>query len=114
MGEKLVRDKIPEIIREKGNSPKVRIATGDELDTFLRAKLVEEATEFLESGDLEEVVDIIEVLEKIINLRRTDRAMLELQRETKKHFRGGFEQGFILSLDSEDKEAHSTYSETSE
>ena len=114
MGEKLVRDKIPEIIREKGDSPKIRTASGEELDAFLRAKLVEEATEFLESGDLEEVVDIIEVLDRIIDLRRTDRAMLELQRETKKHFRGGFEQGIILSFDSEDLEAHSTYSETSE
>ena len=46
MGEKLVRDKIPEIIREKGDSPKIRTASGEELDAFLRAKLVEEATEF--------------------------------------------------------------------
>ncbi len=102
MGEKLVRDKIPDIIRERGSSPIIRIASGDELDTFLRVKLVEEATEFLESGDLEEVVDIIEVLDRLIELRRTDRAMLELQRETKRHFRGGFEQGFILSFDSDD------------
>ncbi len=114
MGEKLVRDKIPDIIREKGDSPRIRIASGDELDTFLRAKLVEEASELLESGDMEEVVDIIEVLDRLIAHRKTDRAMLELQRETKKHFRGGFEQGIILSTDSDEKEAHSTYSETSE
>ncbi|TFG31597.1 hypothetical protein EU527_12050 [Candidatus Thorarchaeota archaeon] len=102
MGEKLVRDKIPEIIREKGDVPKVRIASDEELDAFLRAKLVEEATELLASGDFEEIVDIIEVLDRLIVLRKTDRAMLELQRETKKHFRGGFEHGYILTMESDD------------
>lgn len=102
MGEKLVRDKIPELIRARGDTPAVRIASGDELDTFLRAKLVEEAIELLKSGDFEEIVDIIEVLERLIELRKTDRAMLELQRETKKHFRGGFEQGYILTMESDD------------
>lgn len=102
MGEKLVRDKIPEIIREKGDNPKVRIATGEELETFLRAKLVEEAIELQQSGDFEEIVDIIEVLDRLIDLRKTDRAMLELQRETKKHYRGGFEQGFILTTDNDE------------
>lgn len=102
LGEKLVRDKIPEIIREKGDNPKVRIATGEELETFLRAKLVEEAIELQQSGDFEEIVDIIEVLDRLIDLRKTDRAMLELQRETKKHYRGGFEQGFILTTDNDE------------
>ena len=99
VGEKLVRDKIPEIIKEKGDNPKFRIVSGDELDSFLRAKLVEEATELQQSGDFEEIVDIMEVLDRLIELRKTDRAMLELQRETKKHYRGGFELGFILTTD---------------
>lgn len=96
MVEKLVRDKIPAILREKGLSPEIRVATSSELDRFLRAKIVEESQELLESGDSEEIVDILEALDALIDLRKTDRAMLELQRETKKLFRGGFKEGFIL------------------
>jgi len=99
MVEKLVRDKIPAIIREKGFNPEVRVAAAHELDRFLRAKIVEEAQEFLESGDSEEIVDILEVLDALIDLRKTDRAMLDLQRETKKLFRGGFKEGYILKQD---------------
>jgi len=101
MVEKLVRDKIPEIIREKGLNPEVRVATSRELDRFLRAKIVEEAQEFLESGDFEEIVDILEAVDALIDLRKTDRAMLDLQRETKRLFRGGFKQGYILTQDSD-------------
>ncbi len=99
MVEKLVRDKIPEIIREKGSIPEVRVATSRELDRFLRAKIVEEAQEFLESGDSEEIVDILEAVDALLDLRKTDRAMLDLQRETKRLFRGGFKQGYILMQD---------------
>ena len=94
--EKLVRDKIPEILREKGLHPTVRIVTSSELDYFLRAKIVEESQELLESGDSEEIVDILEAIDALIELRKADRAMLDLQRETKKLYRGGFKQGYVL------------------
>jgi predicted house-cleaning noncanonical NTP pyrophosphatase (MazG superfamily) len=95
--EKLVRDKIPEILREKGLKPIVRVVASTELDIFLRAKIVEESQELLESGDSEEIVDILEVIDALLELRKTDRAMLDLQRETKKLYRGGFKQGYILT-----------------
>jgi len=95
--EKLVRDKIPEILKEKGLNPSIRIVTSKEFDVFLRAKIVEEAQELLESGDSEEIVDILEVIDALIELRKADRAMLDLQRETKKLYRGGFKQGYVLT-----------------
>ncbi|MFW9960272.1 MAG: nucleoside triphosphate pyrophosphohydrolase [Candidatus Thorarchaeota archaeon] len=97
MTEKLVRDKIPEILKEKGLNPSVRIVTSKEFDVFLRAKIVEEAQELLESGDSEEIVDILEAIDALIELRKADRAMLDLQRETKKLYRGGFKQGYVLT-----------------
>ncbi len=97
MTEKLVRDKIPEILKEKGLNPSIRIVTSKEFDVFLRAKIVEEAQELLESGDSEEIVDILEVIDALIELRKADRAMLDLQRETKKLYRGGFKQGYVLT-----------------
>ena len=99
--EKLVRDKIPEIIREKGETPSVRTAEKEELDKLLRLKIVEEASELLESGDIEELVDIIEAIDALVRLRSVDQGFLELQRETKRHFRGGFEMGYVLEMNDE-------------
>jgi predicted house-cleaning noncanonical NTP pyrophosphatase (MazG superfamily) len=97
--DKLVRDKIPAIIREKGGDPKVRVASKDELDVLLREKIVEEAQEFLYSGDSEELVDIQEAIDALIKLRKTDPALLELQRHTKLLARGGFSEGYVLLLE---------------
>ena len=98
MGEKLVRDKIPEIIRESGEIPKVRIANADELDILLRKKIVEEAREFLVSGDTEELVDIQEAIDALLQLRKADTAMIEMQRHSKLLARGGFSKGFVLLM----------------
>lgn len=99
--DKLVRNKIPEIIREKGGNPKVRVASKDELDVLLREKIVEEAQEFLFSGDSEELVDIQEAIDALIKLRKTDPALLELQRHTKLLARGGFSEGYVLVIEEE-------------
>ena len=96
MVEKLVRDKIPEIIRENGEVPKVRIAGADELDILLRKKIVEEAREFLVSGDTEELVDIQEAIDALLHLRKADVALIEIQRHSKLLARGGFTKGFVL------------------
>jgi len=99
MGEKLVRDKIPEIIKENGETPKVRIAEKDELDKLLREKIVEEAKEFLLSGDTEELVDIQEAIDALLKLRKADPALIEIQRHSKLLARGGFTKGYVLSMD---------------
>lgn len=100
--EKLVRDKVPELIRENGGNPKVRIAGPDELDVLLREKIVEEAKEFLFSGDTEELVDIQEAIDTLLKLRKADPAFLELQRHTKLLARGGFTEGYVLTDDDEE------------
>ncbi len=102
MGEKLVRDKIPDIIREKGESPKIRIAKPDELDVLLRQKIVEEAKEFLVSGDTEELVDIQEAIDELLKLRKADPALIEIQRHSKLLARGGFTKGYVLTLDQDE------------
>jgi len=99
MGEKLVRDKIPEIIKENGETPKVRIAEKDELDKLLREKIVEEAKEFLISGDTEELVDIQEAIDALLMLRKADPALIEIQRHSKLLARGGFTKGYVLTID---------------
>ncbi|MBE0526698.1 hypothetical protein E4H12_00570 [Candidatus Thorarchaeota archaeon] len=102
MGEKLVRDKIPAIIRENGETPKVRVAGRDELDVLLRKKIVEEAQEFLISGDTEELVDIQEAIEALLLLRKADPALIELQRHSKLLVRGGFTEGYVLTIENDE------------
>lgn len=97
--DKLVRDKIPTIIREKGGDPKIRVASKDELDVLLREKIVEEAQEFLFSGDFEELVDILEAIDALTELRKADPALIELQRHSKLLARGGFNEGYVLLLE---------------
>jgi len=102
LDEKLVRDKIPDIIRERGDNPKVRIAGPDELDVLLREKIVEEAKEFLFNGDTEELVDIQEAIDALLKLRKADPALIELQRHSKLLARGGFTIGYVLRTDEDE------------
>jgi len=96
--EKLVRDKVPEILRSTGRAPEIRIASADELDLLLREKLVEEASELLESGSLEELADILEVIRKLLEIRNTSMRRLQSLRARKRDERGGFDRGFVLHL----------------
>ena len=49
--EKLIRDRVPQIIRAQGDEPLVRIADPGEYRELLRAKLVEEAHEVATADD---------------------------------------------------------------
>lgn len=91
---KLVRDRIPEIIEADGDSPVTRQVEGEELSAFLRRKLVEEAEEFRESGELEELGDILEVLDRIFEL--VDEETVRDLKNQKKDSRGGFSRNIVL------------------
>jgi predicted house-cleaning noncanonical NTP pyrophosphatase (MazG superfamily) len=62
---KLVRDRIPEIIENTGKKFKCRTATDEEHKNYLRAKLLEEVDEFLQAPSSEEMADILEVIEAL-------------------------------------------------
>lgn len=97
---KLVRDKIPEIIRERGERIETIRLTGDALVTALRQKLVEEAFEALDasSGDdlIGELADIQEVLLALASVLNITPSSLEQERLRKRKRRGGFEDGLML------------------
>lgn len=93
---KLVRDKIPEIIKAKGIIPVTHIATPEEYDQKVRQKLEEEVKEFLESNNPEELADILEVIYAIAGRMGHTKHSLEAVREKKADERGGFEEGIIL------------------
>lgn len=59
---KLVRDRIPEIIRQAGSIPIIETASPQDYSSYVRAKLTEELEEYLSSGDVAELADLIEVI----------------------------------------------------
>ena len=59
---KLVRDRIPEIIEEQGYECDCRILNNDEFSVLLEHKLDEEVQEFHHDQSLEELADILEVV----------------------------------------------------
>ena len=94
--QKLVRDRIPEIIRQQGKVPKTRIADKKEYWSFLKEKLVEEVNEFLKDETTEELADILEVIYSICKFKNWDLEEIEKIRIKKRKERGGFEKGVIL------------------
>ena len=93
---KLVRDKIPEIIEKQGQKPTIRIMEEEEYIQALEQKLDEEVGEFHRDKNTEELADILEV---VFALAKTlDCSVDELmQVYQKKHdARGGFEQRIFL------------------
>jgi predicted house-cleaning noncanonical NTP pyrophosphatase (MazG superfamily) len=93
---KLVRDKIPEIIKNKGEFSKTHIATDDEYWQLLLTKLNEEAEEYSKDPNLSELADILEVINAIIEFKNVDINELEKLRLKKKEDRGGFSNRIVL------------------
>ena len=63
---KLVRDRIPEIIANDRKTAKIREIDGDELKRALVEKLSEEGEEYLEGMKSEELADILEIIHALI------------------------------------------------
>jgi len=91
---KLVRDKIPNILDKQGILYEKRVATPEELKAELIKKLQEETGEFSEAGSPEELADVIEVIEALKKL--PDYANVEELRKKKAEERGAFDQGIIV------------------
>lgn len=109
---KLVRDKIPDIIAAAGNSCTTRTLTDAEYLQALDAKLVEEMIEYGETGSVEELADLLEVIYAAAAARGVTAAQLDAQREWKAHARGRFEEKiFLESVDEKPPEQKYTLEE---
>jgi predicted house-cleaning noncanonical NTP pyrophosphatase (MazG superfamily) len=93
---KLVRDKIPEIIKAKGEVAVTHIADDAEYAQKLREKLEEEVAEYLKDENVSEIADILEVLEAIAQYKGFTQDEIMATKQKKVEARGGFEKRIIL------------------
>lgn len=96
MQPKLVRDKIPEIIKNDGKKPITRIANNYAYWIELKKKLIEEVNEFLKSENEEELADILEVIYALCDFKNFDKNNIKKIREEKAEKRGRFKDKIIL------------------
>lgn len=88
--EKLVRDNIPDIIKKSGKDCVIEIMDDVEYVKELNKKLAEEVDEYLSSGSIEEIADIMEVMYSILEVKNISFEEVEKLRMEKREKRGGF------------------------
>ena len=94
---KLVRDRIPEVMDAAGKAYTVRELRDDEYVAQLIAKLYEEASEVSDSGgDIEELADTLEVIRALCIAKGHTLEELEDIRAQKAQTRGGFQRRLFL------------------
>ena len=93
---KLVRDKIAQIIESKGGKANTKILNSEEYLVELNKKLQEEVKEYLESGEVEELADIQEVLLALVKAKGKTIKDFEDIRLNKVEKRGAFEDKLFL------------------
>ena len=93
---KLIRDKIPEIIEAAGKRCIVEVLNETEYIDALDCKLNEELEEYQTDKSLEELADLLEVMYAVVRARGYTTEELERVRKQKAEKRGGFEKRLRL------------------
>ena len=93
---KLVRDKIHEIIMKSGKTAHCHVLDNNEYITELDRKLNEECAEYQADKNIEELADMLEVMYAIAEARGYSVADLERVRLEKAEKRGGFSERIFL------------------
>ncbi|MBQ3298047.1 MAG: nucleoside triphosphate pyrophosphohydrolase [Bacilli bacterium] len=98
--DKLVRDRIPEVIESNGDIPIIRTLGKEEYRRELMWKLQEEVNEVLNANSkeqlIEELADVLEVLKSIAKLENKSMADVIEVAQQKKLVKGGFEKRIYL------------------
>ena len=93
---KLVRDRIPEIIERSGRKCVTSILPESDYLVKLDEKLNEELAEYQESKSMEELADLLEVMHAVAAARGSSISEIEQIRKEKAVERGGFAKRVLL------------------
>lgn len=97
---KLVRDKIPDILDKNGGDTEIEILNDENYIKHIYKKLKEECEEVVTANSqenlIEELADLEEVISSIAKLHQINRNEIETVRIAKKEKRGGFENKILL------------------
>ena len=93
---KLVRDRIPEIIESSGKTCTVEILSGEDYLRMVDAKLDEELAEYHKDQNIEELADLLEVIYAATKARAYSIEQLETVRSEKAAKRGAFDKKILL------------------
>ena len=99
--DKLIRDKIPEIIEQSGKKCIVEVMDNDTYIEYLDQKLNEELAEYQQDKSIEELADLLEVMYAVVAARGYSVEELERIRLEKAEKRGAFEKKLLLKSVSE-------------
>lgn len=93
--EKLIRDKLPDILQAKGITLHNRTMTNEEFILSLKNKLIEEAEEVNQARNLdeltEELADVLEIFQTLSQVTGISLQEIERKCKEKKDRKGGFE-----------------------
>ena len=103
---KLVRDKIPKIIKESGKIPVTKILNEEEYINELRKKSQEELEEYLtaetDQEALEELADLLEIIHALAKVHSSTIEEVDKIRAEKAAKRGGFtDKVFLIEVQDE-------------
>lgn len=93
---KLVRDRIPEIIEKSGKKAVVEELGSQAYKNYLDTKLGEELQEYLASDNIDELADLAEVIYAILKYKGIDIKEFESIRKRKAEERGAFDKKLLL------------------
>lgn len=97
---KLVRDKIPDVIHNTGKTCRVRTLSDEEYITELQKKCKEELEEYISSSNdeeaVEELADLLELIHTLAQVHGSNPENLEKVRLNKANERGGFQEKIFL------------------
>lgn len=93
---KLVRDNIPQLIKESGRNCTARVLTETEYLDALLDKVIEEIQEYRKSGNEEELADVYEVLDCLVEFKGYEPMHLDYLKLIRREKRGSFNQRVLL------------------
>ena len=99
--DKLIRDKIPEIIEQSGKNCIIEVMDNYTYIEYLDQKLNEELAEYQQDKSIEELADLLEVMYAVVVARGYSVEELERKRLDKAEKCGAFEKRLLLKSVSE-------------